>query len=628
MIKKKDRLFNIFLKTRNAADWDTFRLHRNKTNALLRNAKRNYLYNYFDIGNKQNLDVMWRKINELLNRASKNPETHELKLNNQVIQGAELAEEFNSFFVNLVSSSHSPEAIKGISRNSASIYMNPTTDSEIDNVYKSLKNSLTCDIDSIQVRPVKYVLDIILPQLTHIYNLALSTGVFPKKMQVAKVITIFKGGEKNSLSNYRPISILPVFSKGLEKIINARIIGFANKYNLISPTQFGFRKGRSTELALVMQKEIILKAFHEKSLIAGIYIDFSKAFDRLNHLTLTKKLELYGIRGTPLALITSYLQHRMQCVCIQGNLSRHKAITSGVPQGSLLGPLFFNFYINDISKINYGAKYITYADDTTIFFLSNSYETLQNNVNIALRDLHKWSVINSLEINTAKTKAIIFTPRQSPVAPTLNLTLGNSRIEIVDSVKSLGVFFQKHLSWDIHINHVVTQVAKVVGILAKFKFHLPTAVKLHIYNALFLSRLNYCCLVWGTTTLTNLNHLFVLQKKALRHIACVEKTAHTKALFIKYNITSVHNLYPLNLARKYKHNTDGLLRTFSELTPLTRSYNSRNDDIWKIPFSRIMITKQMLRHTLPKLLNELHQCEIILETTGNSAIKAFFAAKD
>lgn len=128
----------------------------------------------------------------------------------------------------------------------------------------------------------------------------------------------------------------------------ARIIGFANKYSLISPTQFGFRKGRSIELALVMQKEIILKAFHEKSLIAGIYIDFSKAFDRLNHLTLTKKLELYGIRGTPLALM-SYLQHRMQCVCIQGNLSRHKAITSGVPQGSILGPLSFNFYINDIS---------------------------------------------------------------------------------------------------------------------------------------------------------------------------------------------------------------------------------------------------------------------------------------
>lgn len=107
MIKKKDSLFNRFLKTRNAADWDTFRLHRNKTNALLRNAKRNYLYNYFDIGNKQNLNVMWRKINELLNRASKNPETLELKLNNKLIQGAELAEEFNNFFVNLVSSSHS-----------------------------------------------------------------------------------------------------------------------------------------------------------------------------------------------------------------------------------------------------------------------------------------------------------------------------------------------------------------------------------------------------------------------------------------------------------------------------------------------------------------------------------------
>lgn len=318
----------------------------------------------------------------------------------------------------------------------------------------------------------------------------------------------------------------------------------------------------------------------------------------------------------------------MQCVCIQGKLSRHKAITSGVPQGSILGPLLFNFYINDISKINHGAKYITYADDTTIFFRSHSYEDLQSNINTALRDLHKWSAINSLEINTAKRKAIIFAPRQSPVAPILNLTLGNSRIEIVDSVKSLGIFFQKHLSWEIHDNHVVAQAAKVVGILAKFRFHLPTAVKLRIYNALFLSHLNYCCIVWGTTAFTHLNQLFILQKKALCHIACVEKTAHTKPLFIKYNITSVHNLYALNLARKYKHDTDGLIRTLSELTPLTKSYTSRSDDIWKIPFSCIMQTKQMLRHTLPNLLNELHQCETNLEKIGNRALKALFVAKD
>lgn len=324
----------------------------------------------------------------------------------------------------------------------------------------------------------------------------------------------------------------------------------------------------------------------------------------------------------------NYLQHRMQCVCIQGNLSRHKAITSGVPQGSILGPLLFNFYINDISQTDHGAKYITYADDTTIFFRSNSYDTLQSSINIALDDLHKWSVINSLDINTAKTKAVIFTPRQSPEPPILNLTLGNSRIEIVDSVKSLGVFFQKNLSWDIQINHIATQVAKVVGILAKFKFYLPTAVKLHIYNALFLSNLNYCCLVWGTTTLMNLNQLYMLQKKALRHIACAEKTAHTKPLYIKYNITSVHNLYSLNLARKYKHDTDGLLRTLSELTPITRAYDTRNDDIWTMPFSRIMLTQQMLRHTLPKLLNELHKCGIDLNTTGNHAIKAFFVTKN
>lgn len=296
MIRKKEKLFNRFIKTRDPADWEIFKRHRNKTNTFLRHAKQNYLFHYFDLGCHKKPEAIWRKINELLNRVPTNTNIKEIMLNNKRVYGKELAEMFNDYFVNLVSSSHYAEAAYSVNRNQNCLFLAPTCENEIIHAFSSFSNSATCDIDNVQIRPVKHILDLIASPLMFIYNLALSTGQFPKKMQVSRVTVIFKGGDKNSLSNYRPISILPVFSKGLEKIIHTRITNFADKFHLISPAQFGFRKHRSTELALLAQKELILKAFEEKLLVIGIYIDFSKAFDRLNHLTLLKKRVIWHKR--------------------------------------------------------------------------------------------------------------------------------------------------------------------------------------------------------------------------------------------------------------------------------------------------------------------------------------------
>lgn len=196
----------------------------------------------------------------------------------------------------------------------------------------SLKNSKSRDVNGFQIRPIKFVLDLLLPVLTHIFNLSLSTGIFPRKMQHAKVTVLFKSGDKNKLSNYRPVSVLPVLSKGLEKVICKRLKSFCDKHSIISNKQFGFRVGMSTELALLTQKEFILNGFEHKELTLGIFVDYSKAFDRLNHQTLLTKLEHYGFRGISLKLLQSYLNHRKQLVSISSEDSRLQEITQAFPK--------------------------------------------------------------------------------------------------------------------------------------------------------------------------------------------------------------------------------------------------------------------------------------------------------
>lgn len=244
-------------------------------------------------------------------------------------------------------------------------------------LFSGLRNSRSPAADGLVIKPVNYVLDLIAPVIAHIFNKAISCGVFPSSMRVARVTVIHKGGDKNSFSNYRPVSILPVFSKGLEKVINTRIESFSRRFNLLTTYQFGFRKNRSSEDALLLQKELILENIENKTLTVGLYLDFSKAFDRVNHAILLQKMECYGFRGVASQLLRSYLDERLQFTEIGTHRSRLRRISCGVPQGSILGEILFLFYINDIIKLNTTCHFIIYADDCTVFFKGQELCSIQ-----------------------------------------------------------------------------------------------------------------------------------------------------------------------------------------------------------------------------------------------------------
>lgn len=221
-----------------------------------------------------------------------------------------------------------------------------------------------------------------------------------------------------------------------------------------------------------------------------------------------------------------------------------------MPQGSILGPLLFILYINDIVNIDPNTTFVIYADDTSLFFRSPSVLSLQADATRCLRTLNHWSLSNSLNINTTRTKAVLFRPRNKSV-PEPILTLGLSQILMSPSVKSLGVTFHENLSWDIHVNNTSAKLSRVVGILSRFKYCFPESIKRILYDSLFSSVINYCFLVWGTTTVSNITKLHILQKKAIHVINNLSHDAHTKPVFEALCIVPITQLYTVLLRKRY-----------------------------------------------------------------------------
>ena len=280
-----------------------------------------------------------------------------------------------------------------------------------------IENKSSSGHDGISNILLKYVKLEISKPLTPIINQMITTRIFPDSLKIAKIIPIYKKGEPTDLSNYKPISLLTTISKIFERVIYTQLQEYLNRNNLLAEQQYGFHPNHSTEYAAVKLVDYISNKMDDHKIPGTIFIDLSKAFDALSYDILLYKLKFYEISGVEYKLLSSYLSNRKQYVMFNNKNSEFTEIRTGVPQGSILGPLLFSIYINDLITVSNKLNFIIYADDTTIYFDLEDFEkdNFEHQINDELKRVNIWLKLNKLTLNTTKTKSMVFYRKQKQI---------------------------------------------------------------------------------------------------------------------------------------------------------------------------------------------------------------------
>ena len=590
----------------------------------IRRAKFSYhndLFSKFKFDSKKT----WQHINDILCRKKVSKEMPDFFLVNDspIYDGKQIADKFNDFFVSVGPSFSAkiPEP-SGLSykdylkKNITSRFnFDLLQTSDILKAIQKLKTKTSYGYDGLSTKILKHISLPISPLLTIITNQSLFTGIFPEKLKIAKVIPLFKKGNDRLFDNYRPISLLPSISKVIEKIVYKQLYNYFVENNLIYDSQYGFRELHSTELAGLEITDRLTQSLDKGDVPMTIYLDLSKAFDTLNHEILLDKLNYYGVKDTANDWFRSYLTNRKQFVSVNNYNSSMKNISTGVPQGSILGPLLFLIAMNDIHEASDKFHAVLYADDTSLIeplctFDTTSrlnplnIDTISTNINSELQAIYDWLCVNKLSLNIPKTKFMLFHHKQRNIDSLIpNLSIDGNVIEYVTNFNFLGLILDENLSFDLHIQKISNKISRSLGTLNKLKRFLPQHTLLLLYNSLILPHLQYAISCWGFKS----SRLLKLQKRAMRIITCSKYNAHTDPIFKKLKILQIDDLYNLSLLKfYYKFKKGTLPRYFHNIVYFhEHSYPTRYIED---PAHRLCLTeyaKNSVRNYLPVFLDTM-----------------------
>ena len=591
----------------------------------IRMAKSQYYHRQFE-NFKSNMKKTWTQINELLSNKKKASDLPKYFFdgNTKLTDNSDIANCFNNFFCNIGPSlantiktppnKHFTDYLK---QNILTSFSFETISPEftLKTIHK-LKSKSSSGHDGISSIQLKYISSSIVNILTQIINQSLCTGIVPNSLKIAKISPIYKKGDPHITDNYRPISLLPVISKVLEKVVFLQVYDYFVKNNLLYDSQYGFRKYHSTEYAALEFSDKVMANLDQGKLPTAVFLDLSKAFDTIDHSILIHKLHYYGIRGTSLNWFKSYLNNRKQYVQFEQSTSAQAPITTGVPQGSILGPLLFIIYMNDIAKVTNKFHFTLYADDTSLIEpictftsdVNNNVETSEA-INKELNLITDWLCLNKLSLNAKKTKMMIFHHRQRKISNLkLSLCINNTKIEQVKEFNFLGIMLDECMTWNSHIQKISSKISSVNGTLSRLKKFLPRDILKTIYNALIQPHLNFGVLLWGK----NVKRIHKLQKWAVRSITCSKYNAHSEPLFIELKLLKIQDIYKLTLLKFYFKYKNNLLPNYfrgmlDPIQPISHNYDTRPRDEPMIARPNSSLAKSSIRYSLPKAILNIPQ---------------------
>lgn len=380
------------------------------------------------------------------------------------------------------------------------------TANELESIILSLKLNKSPGIDKIRISDLRRNFTYIKDTLLLLFNNIIETGIIPRELKTAVVKPLFKGGQRSKVENYRPISILPCLAQILEKYIYMTMASFIDKYKIMSPSQYGFIAGRGTQPLLDTFSDDLNYGFENNLFTCACFLDVSKAFDTVNHSILLSKISAIGFRGPFLSLLENFLLGRTQLVSVNNVQSSTVSLKSGVPQGSVLSPLLFNIYVNDLYSVVSNCIIYQYADDTLLLTRHTSYPEALQMLQQSSNKVMDWFSRNLISINVSKTKLVCFRNPLKVVSLNIPFLLHTSNcsschcaeVPYSDSVKYLGIHFDSDLSWNSHLTKICSKLRSVSCLLYNIKTFMPLGLRKRVAYSLAYSHLRYGITLFGS----------------------------------------------------------------------------------------------------------------------------------